>query len=377
MIVGLLTLTLLLAAPAPLPAQGMTGVASIAASSCAYVRLKNAPSWVVSGAWRGPRNLTLIDAFKSRIVDYLIDPRSGTATPQELAADLRDQKPLRIQAGGPEGPKLFIEFQGNRFHAVDDKMNLDPREEKISGASVQGRGVEVGSLLDWQIAAGDVVAYASFVRAKTPEEWKDLDNWSVGFLRYPYGQQWNLEIYRHMKFPDPGEVFYRLGYPMLGAVGRDVYALGVEDSFPVLYRFRKDQKPVRMVNALPKEIADRRLPALPNLMVSSDYPQVMKTVEESLMPAGLYGWQGSLFLLYRVPEPQGTRWMIAKISGNQADEPVQLPTRANHVTLIPGPENWAVLEKGPIHALGTQELKGVRLIPSKRFEGTLQSRLCN
>jgi hypothetical protein len=376
-VAGLLLLALFLTAPIPLPAQGVAGMGGTATSTCAHVRLKNAPSWVVSGAWRGPRNLTLIDSFKSRIVDYRIDPRSNTARPQELAQDMRDQHPVRIQAGGLQGPKLFIEFDGNRFRAVDDRMRTVGREENIVGASVPVKGVNVGSLFDWQIAAGNVVAYGAVVHATTDEEWNDLGNWDNAFIRYPYGQQWSIEIFRKTKFPDPGEVFYRLGYPMLAAVGRDVYALAVEDSFPVLYRFPKDGPPVRLAGALPREIADRRLPTLPNLVVGSDYRLVMKTVEESRMPAGLYGWNNSLFVLYRAPESQGTRWTIARIAGGQVTKLVPLPTRANHVTLIPGPEHWALLEKGPIQELGNQELQQVILIPSTRFEGNLQTPLCS
>ena len=48
-----LALVLLLLAGVPLSAQGSPGVAVVVANSCAYLRLKSAPDWVVSGAWRG------------------------------------------------------------------------------------------------------------------------------------------------------------------------------------------------------------------------------------------------------------------------------------------------------------------------------------
>ena len=135
--------------------------------------------------------------------------------------------------------------------------------------------------------------------------------------------------------------------------------------------------PERLPNTLPREIANRQLPAFPNFVHHWDYRVVMQVMEESLMPAGLYGWNGSLFILYRVPEPKATRWMIAKFAGGRFTEPVRLPTRANHVTLIPGPEYWALLEKGPIQELGTQKLEQAVLISSKKFMGNLQTPLCN
>jgi hypothetical protein len=379
----LILVVLLLAGVPPLSAQGSAGVAGITAtaSSCAYLRLKNAPNWVVSGAWRGPHNLTLIDAFRSQIVDYAINPRSAAAVPREIARDMRNQKPQRIQAGGAGGPNMYIEFAGNRFRAVDEKLDfVGQRAETIVDSSVKSNGFTVAGVLDWQIADGDFVAYATFVStaaAGDEKAWSDLENWSTGFVRYPYGQPWRVEFFRLAKFSNPNTVLYRLGYPMLAAVGKDVYALVVENDTPILYRFRKGQKPEPLANTFPREIANRQIPALPNFVNYWDYPLVMRAVEDSVMPAGLYGWNGSLFLLYRIPEPKGTRWMIAKLVNGQFIEPSRLPTRADNVTLIPGPEYWALLEKGPIQELGTQKLEQAILIPSQKFSGNVQIPLCN
>lgn len=84
---------------------------------------------------------------------------------------------------------------------------------------------------------------------------------------------------------------------MLAAVGKGVYAPAIENSYPILYRFIKGSEPIRLDKALPREIG--QVPALPRLGTRSDYPLVMQDIEEALMPAGLYGWNDSLFSLPR------------------------------------------------------------------------------
>ena len=54
----------------------------------------------------------------------------------------------------------------------------------------------------------------------------------------------------------------------------------------------------------------------------------------------------------------------------------RLPLKADHLTVIPGPRNWAFLAKGRVESLGNQELKQVMLIPSASFLGEMKNDLC-
>jgi hypothetical protein len=106
----------------------------------------------------------------------------------------------------------------------------------------------------------------------------------------------------------------------------------------------------------------------------------METIERSKMPVGLYGWEGFLFVLTREPaQGGGTRWMIHKIDPRK-DAVVgssQIPTRANHLTVVPGPKKWAFLEKGRVQDWGRQRNDRVLFVPASRLRGSLSPSLCN
>jgi len=96
-------------------------------------------------------------------------------------------------------------------------------------------------------------------------------------------------------------------------------------------------------------------------------------LEKMSVPVGLYAWGEHLFVLMRRPMGGGnaTRWSISKFEpqeGRLIGE-VVLPTHAKHLTLIPGPQFWAILEKEVVHSAGKQEIPSMVLMPVEWFEG--------
>jgi hypothetical protein len=89
------------------------------------------------------------------------------------------------------------------------------------------------------------------------------------------------------------------------------------------------------------------------------------------MPTGLYGWEGFLYLLSRAPLQQGhgTRWTLTKIDplSDRIIWSTGLPTQAHHLTVVPGTKRWAFIEKGPVVALGQQEIKRALFVPADRI----------
>ena len=46
----------------------------------------------------------------------------------------------------------------------------------------------------------------------------------------------------------------------------------------------------------------------------------------------------------------------------------EIPSSANHLTMVPGPNDWAFIEKGEVKGLGQQEIVSMRLISSRIIE---------
>lgn len=73
------------------------------------------------------------------------------------------------------------------------------------------------------------------------------------------------------------------------------------------------------------------------------------------MAAGLYAWDQHIYLLAKeAAEDNGdTTWWLIQLDPDEAQEVarVRLPTRAPHLTVVPG-ELWAFIEKGPVQGIG-------------------------
>ncbi len=307
-------------------------------------------------------------------------PGAEVAIPRVFSVGLTNSFPRRIQAGGSPERALVIEMDMNRFATVDQRRQM----KMVEGAGavdlpVKGGWVHVGGIFDWQMAGDFVVAYGDFYRGNKDE----LTNWSSGFMRFPVssspGIPSEVQILSQRKLRAPERIFYRLGYPMIAAVGETAYAVTVDKGMGI-YRFASAGQPAEPLKAFPKELAGRPAPLLPDLLSRADVPVVMQAIEKSLMPAGLFGWDGYLYLVFRVPEREGSRWMISRIDPKPGQERVVgtavLMTRANDLTIVPGPDHWAVLVKAAVRDF-RNELEQVRLIPSERFRfENLRGDLC-
>jgi len=99
-------------------------------------------------------------------------------------------------------------------------------------------------------------------------------------------------------------------------------------------------------------------------------------MQETFSPTALYAWGKHLFVLVHRPvrlvEREGIgQWFLAKIDPRTGSfmGGVFLPTRAQHLTLVPGASFWALIEKGPVRAAGRQEIPSMVLIPTTWIAG--------
>jgi hypothetical protein len=85
--------------------------------------------------------------------------------------------------------------------------------------------------------------------------------------------------------------------------------------------------------------------------------------------SGLYSQGKELFLFHHEPGTPGPTWRLVAVDPAKPGSPrfLTLPSRATWVTVIPGPDYWAVLEQGPVLAPATQTTTSVLLVPAAWF----------
>lgn len=88
------------------------------------------------------------------------------------------------------------------------------------------------------------------------------------------------------------------------------------------------------------------MPRLPPLASAAQRAPWWKAVENASFPAGLYAEGPHLYVLVRLAATDGPEWELHAIDpvAESLLHGVRLPTRAAHVSLVPGPTYWALIE---------------------------------
>jgi hypothetical protein len=333
---------------------------------CSREMLSTRPGWTNSAVWTNDGRVLVVDNVFRRILLYTEEGRSLGTIPRNVGIALGEHYPRIIQ---PKGTGYVLELSNERMVVLDRDFamvqSIDLKEEARKGDT------RIDSVFLWTVAGGELVVFSD-LRSGRPQRYA----WISAFIRFPLAVPGNFaEILRL----DSSEtrVFYRLGHSYLTAIGDTAYLLLMDGAISFV-RFQKGRSAPRplQISGLPLG----RSPLLPPLRVSSDLAPLMKAVEQSAMPVGLYGWEGFLYLLSRRPSQGVTEWTISKIDPQKSKltGTAVLRTHANHLTVAPGPRKWAFLEKGPVRGPGQQEIKTVLFVPSSRFrESRLRRNLCD
>lgn len=372
---GLLTVV----APAE-AVRATSGAAGAAGSSCRFVKLSPRPGWVSSGAWvEAGTELVVADARDRKVLSFDAQGRGFMPQPEKLTRAFQGFSPVRITANSTAS-HLFVEFDRERFAVLDSRGAFPIYRKNLLEESVVGQASKESRSLDklylWAPVETDLLAYASIkeVFPNRPESWRD------GFVRVPVQnpRQFRPLVARNR---EASRIFYRLGHPLISSLGDTGYLLLLDSGSPDLYRNRKGSEELESMNALDEfyKNGKRATPLLPSFIRPEDLPAVMRAVERSSMPVGLYGWGGSLYTLFRSPSSGGTKWVMVKIDP-EADRIVSsfdIPTRANHLTVVPGPKEWAFIEKGPVRGHKDQDVNSVLFVTASRIQtATERDQLC-
>jgi hypothetical protein len=341
------------------------GITREGTAGCFHSTLLQRPGWTTSGVWQSTdegERLLLADALNHVILAYTATGRSlgpvsggpGTPYPNLAPAVLKsDSVTHELLTEIWSGPSDY-----NRILSLDRTLVPGPLHA-VESAKFNPASNRISGLFDWEPVGGDVVA---FTDVEGPPS-----HWNSAIVRFPMGDPEHFTRLHFVGLHDQERTIFRLGYQYITSLGKTAYVLRLDP--PAIY---KDAGPTRAAESPLVQVGDslstREQEAnlqLPEFLMRHDFVPVMAAVERAAMPAGIYGWEQHLYVLSRMPDGDGTIWVLRKYdTEGKLLGMARLPTRANHLTPVPGPTSWAFVEKGPVKDYGIQDIKTVLFVPS-------------
>jgi hypothetical protein len=333
-------------------ATGANG--SNSAADCREVVLTRKPGWTLSGGFTSDGSqLLVVDSLKRTVLRYGSFGEFLGLLDEPTYSQVYNQLPV---TGKPRGDSFILEV-------TDGLMLMDKKLLPVTTNIIKPKstGWSITGLWEWQpVGETDIVGFADIGHAPNPYL---LENANSAFVRFSLKNPSKFQAFHVSNVAEvPNKAYYRSTYSYIASLGEVAYFLSMNNGLE-LYRQEGTNEPKNISQLLPRGLTR---PKLKEWLRVSEFTEMMREIEQASMPVGLFGWRDSLYLLYRTPQGEGTRWTLYNIdpTGKIATHGVDLPIRANHVTVIPGPENWAFLEKGPVLGYGAQEISRLLLIPS-------------
>jgi hypothetical protein len=325
---------------------------------CRRVELTVRPTWSFSGEWvRDGSELVLTDVLEGRLLRF---DRNGA---------------YLGSAGRPgRGPKEFFRPLLIR-NAAQDVVLLDTKE-RVFGLERNLEPKWEVRLLDLAFPTGDRVAHLSsfivtdkgllglvlVIDETGHERW-----FGIGRLRLRGSPAMErLQALPSVLSPD-GDLYGNHGGPYFAEAAGGTYALFFEGDPHIAKIIPKRHR----LASFPEGY---RSPVLPRNTGRSSGAAWYRGWELSTAPVALHSRGDSLYLLARKPDGSGgTLWRLYQIDPvrDRIVRSIVLPTRASHVVVVPGPVDWAIVEKGPVVANGmdTEQVIGsMVLVPAGRIE---------
>lgn len=338
--------------------------------ACLSVDTDEIPSWVTSGVWLDD-SLLLADVSQRRLVRVSKDGEAG-----RFGLEIGDELsgPIRIKANAPPAPStagFVIELADGRLLPVDQSFRKR-RDSPLLLATLENEGRHIAALLDWVPAGEDIVGYAD-IDGTTGL----VSGWTNGIVRFSLAKPEAFIVAHERPFPDAMRVSMRLTYPLIASIGSTGYVVLMDERMG-LWRLGPDDRDLQAMVAFPPSLRTRPAPKLPGWLQREEYPEVMAAVEKAAMPAGLWAWERSLFLLSRAFEGGQRHWYLSRIDPVRDEVlwTVPVPSTAHHMTVIPGPDRWALLEKGPVLGWLNQETDSILFIKSSQMRSSRLQALC-
>lgn len=371
-----LRISLALASACPLLIIPLAGAQSRSAdigvagadSDCLHSRISPSPGFVVSSAWDSSGNgLLMVDSVFNKIVRYDLSGRIRRGLPEFISKPLHELQPRSAAAGDSS---LVVKLNGDRFVRLDEYYN--PREQLDLHRQAINDDWQVTSAFQYAPANGDLITFSD-IKGPGPRDWKSA------FLRIPLDRPTEFQTLKEFHVDEANvRNFYKLENPYITSLGSTAYVVLMEEEVKLLRNTKGsgELEPTGII--LPEQLRER--PEIPYFSGAASYADTMIGVEKARMIAGLYGWSNSLYVLGREPGEEGTRWTLLQIDPEGGENAIRstavLPTHTNHLLAVPGPKQWAFIEKGPVESFDRQEVRSAFFVPATMIQNLRSGALC-
>ena len=325
---------------------------------CPQATLSPSPLWTAATTWNqaGDR-LLVVDPRHHTLSTYAFDGQRESALELDPLAELDYSVPLRLETSG----------KGYLLGDDDQLLWLGPELDAVKTRSVFDG---TGKLSDFSEGRRGLVAWADFEKSE--------GEWSRGFVRLD--EEGQLEPLRELPIEQGGEVteYYLYNHrPYIAHAGRHSYVLRLTD---------------------PPRIERVKTRGLEPVFNAQSHP-------EGGRATALYGWNGRLFLLWRIATKAEVkaeakapglveaqlvgsdrrmvlqslspvsaydyRWELQVIDPRRGREEARLllPSAATRLVLVPGDTSWGLLEEGILPNPDTDERATLlSRLPARWFE---------
>jgi hypothetical protein len=280
--------------------------------------------------------------------------------------------------------RLVLQLDGGNFSRLSPRFSpvsmFGLKDKQVRKAADPDRGIVDRVYSPWAVTDDDI-AFCADVQVG--------EGWKTGYLSAPLS---NLNDFGELSVTDsknnPQWVYCRTGMRFIAtASGGNVYLLlgedkdgdGVEDATSIRH-FVIDGAQIKSSKAPLAEFGPR--PRLESYVKPEDFARTMGIIERATMPYGLFASTDgkTLYVLERTPDGKGTRWSLQAVDASDGERfgRAELPSRSSHLTVVPGPDAWAFLERSAPVSFKDFASQGLRLLPTSEIAGlrTGSSTLC-
>ncbi|HWM94764.1 MAG TPA: hypothetical protein VN493_28685 [Thermoanaerobaculia bacterium] len=370
--------------------------AAAAASGCRHEKAVGLPEWFTRGAWRNHQTMVVLDIPDQMPVEV---SSSGVAIrrPGALAEHLHDLGSVAIRTGTltpGARPQVLVQLASggvvplDREFAPRSAVEFAVDKRPASGDNKGGEGT-IRTLHDWVLVQGEVIGYADIEGEDSNEgPNKSIFRWRNGFVRFRLGAPTEYQAFLEQTHPDPLRPYFRLAHPYLAGLGDTAYIIMMDGDMGLRKLGSEDQvldDEKNKMKAFPEHLKGEDAPKFWDWAEREEFPRLMEEVERATMPTGLYAWDNALFIVSRSFERGRRAWYLSKIDPvrDKLLWTVPIKSDAHHLTVVPGPKEWAFFEKGPVTRPGSatklfdQRTEQVLFVSSARMQAPKLKSLCN
>ncbi len=333
---------------------------NLALDQCHRVPLSDELEWPTSGVWTtatGLDALLVVDALARRVASISPFGQVGEGLAGEIVLAssglLRPlTKPSQIRAAG--GGYLIEDEESdeilrlNSYLEVAASIPVKTTMQAHLSESEQATFYERHAIYGWAPMGQGFLAFGDL---KGPEGWL-----SAFFYFDGQGQ---LEILERFDIYAEVTDHYLRNTSYIAVLGDTGYILSLNEPLSI-----EEVRLGKGINPLPSFPVDfKSLPRLTDQnrqrlrnQGARKATEVYERYEGATMPAGIYASRGGLYLLAKnaMAANGKTAWWLLGLDPENGTEilRVLLPTVAAHLTVIPGDDFWALIEKPRVEGLG-------------------------